>query len=60
MRQRALREEWEAVCVASKTKFTSIRFDIFLGRLSETLEEEPLEKPSIPQNTPVNDMDATE
>ncbi|XP_045643038.1 uncharacterized protein C10orf67 homolog, mitochondrial [Ursus americanus] len=30
------------------------------GRLSETLEEEPLEKPSIPQNTPVNDMDATE
>ncbi|XP_032281427.1 uncharacterized protein C10orf67 homolog, mitochondrial, partial [Phoca vitulina] len=30
------------------------------GRLSETPEEEPLEKPSIPQNTPVNDMDATE
>ncbi|XP_027450015.1 uncharacterized protein C10orf67 homolog, mitochondrial isoform X4 [Zalophus californianus] len=30
------------------------------GRLSEMLEEKPLEKPSIPQNTPVNDMDATE
>ncbi|XP_070111647.1 uncharacterized protein C10orf67 homolog, mitochondrial isoform X4 [Equus caballus] len=30
------------------------------ARLSETLEKEALEKPSIPQNTPVNDMDATE
>ncbi|XP_059952140.1 uncharacterized protein C10orf67 homolog, mitochondrial [Mesoplodon densirostris] len=29
-------------------------------RLSETLEEEPLEKPSMPQNTPVNDTDAPE
>ncbi|XP_044083950.1 uncharacterized protein C10orf67 homolog, mitochondrial [Neovison vison] len=30
------------------------------GRLSDTPEEEPLEKPLIPQNTPVNDMDAAE
>ncbi|XP_077628578.1 LOW QUALITY PROTEIN: uncharacterized protein C10orf67 homolog, mitochondrial [Crocuta crocuta] len=30
------------------------------GRLSGTPEEEPLEKPSILQNTPVNDRDATE
>uniref|UniRef100_A0A9L0JJI9 DUF4709 domain-containing protein n=1 Tax=Equus asinus TaxID=9793 RepID=A0A9L0JJI9_EQUAS len=30
------------------------------ARLSETLEKEALVKPSIPQNTPVNDMDATE
>ncbi|KAI5282388.1 hypothetical protein MUG91_G104n16 [Manis pentadactyla] len=29
-------------------------------RLSGALEEEPLEKPSIPQSTPVNSMDATE
>ncbi|XP_068394790.1 uncharacterized protein C10orf67 homolog, mitochondrial isoform X1 [Eschrichtius robustus] len=29
-------------------------------RLSETLEEEPLEKPWMPQNTPVNDTDAPE
>ncbi|XP_014639200.1 PREDICTED: putative uncharacterized protein encoded by LINC01552 [Ceratotherium simum simum] len=28
-------------------------------RLSGALEEQPLEKPSKPQNTPVNDMDAT-
>lgn len=47
-------------CTVTKTNFTSIHLSIFLARLSETLEKEALVKPSIPQNTPVNDMDATE
>lgn len=33
---------------------------MFLGRVSGTLEEESLEKPLIFQNSPVNDVDATE